>query len=74
MEHVEAGQAKQEQEEGAHGIEGTETGRRRRWADVYHYAFSSALTDIVENVRELEFFTKEICGEAGFNLRPPGYY
>ena len=70
MEHFEVEQAKEARESKAvHGVEGTETGRKRRWADVYHYAYSSALTDIVENVQELEFFTKKICGEVGFNLK-----
>ena len=38
-------------------------GQGRRWADVYQYAFSSALTDIVEQVQELQRYTKEVCGE-----------
>ena len=37
---------------------------QRRWADVYEYAFSGALTDIVEEVQEMQRFTIEICGEA----------
>jgi len=39
----------------------------RRWADVYQYAYSSALTDIVEQLEELQRYTKEIVGEAGFD-------
>ena len=35
----------------------------RRWADVYQYAYSGALTDIVENLQELQNYTKEVCGE-----------
>lgn len=35
----------------------------RRWADVYQYAYSDALTDIVENLQELQKYTKEVCGE-----------
>ena len=35
----------------------------RRWADVYQYAFSAALTDIVGNLEEMQRFTKEVCGE-----------
>ncbi|KAI4256886.1 MAG: hypothetical protein LQ352_001886 [Teloschistes flavicans] len=38
----------------------------RRWAEVYRYAFSSALTDIVEQLQHLQRYTKEITGEAGF--------
>ena len=37
----------------------------RRWADVYRFAFSEALTDIVEQLEQLQRFTKEIVGEAG---------
>lgn len=38
----------------------------RRWADVYRFAFSSALTDIVEQLQQLQRYTREITGEAGF--------
>lgn len=41
-------------------------GKGRRWADVYQYAFSSALTDIVENLQEMQKYTKEVCGEVGW--------
>ena len=44
----------------AGGQEGKKT---RRWADVYHYAYSSALTDIVEELQIMGRYTKEICGE-----------
>ena len=37
--------------------------KRRRWADVYHYAYSSALTDIVEELQQLQRYTTEVCGE-----------
>ena len=43
------------------------SGVGRRWADVYQYAFSSALTDIVEELQLLQRWTKEICGEIGFD-------
>ena len=43
-------------------------GRGRRWADVYRYAFSTALAGIVENVQEMQRFTKEACGEAGWEV------
>ena len=39
----------------------------RRWADVYQYAYSSALTDIVEQLQQLQRYTKEITGEVGFD-------
>ena len=38
-------------------------GEGRRWADVYQYAYSAALTDIVGNLQEMQRFTKEVCGE-----------
>ncbi|KAL8801136.1 MAG: hypothetical protein Q9200_007042 [Gallowayella weberi] len=38
----------------------------RRWADVYRFAFASALTDIVEQLQQLQRYTKEITGEASF--------
>ena len=46
----------------------TESTRRegRRWADVYRYAFASALTDIVEQLQQLQIYTEEITAEAGF--------
>ena len=42
------------------------TNRMRRWADVYRYAFSAALSDVVVQVEELEVYTKEVVGEMGF--------
>lgn len=46
----------------------SESGGGRRWADVYHYAYSGALTDIVEQLQEMQKFTKEICGETGWDV------
>ena len=43
------------------------SGIGRRWADVYQYAFSSALTDIVEELQLLQRWTKHACGEVGFD-------
>ena len=48
------------------------SGTGRRWADVYQYAFSSALTDIVEELQLLQRWTKEICGEMGFDSGTEG--
>ncbi|KAI9794686.1 MAG: hypothetical protein M1833_007402 [Piccolia ochrophora] len=45
---------------------GTGEGKTRRWADVYQYAYSSALTSIVEQLDQLTAYTKVICGEVGF--------
>ena len=42
--------------------------RGRRWADVYRYAFSAALTDIVAEVQVLQRLTKEITGEVRFGV------
>lgn len=38
----------------------------RRWRDVYRYAFSSSLTDIVATLQTMRLFVNEICGEVGF--------
>lgn len=54
-----------EEEEGKEE-KGDEVGKGRRWADVYRYSFSSALTDIVENLQEMQRYTKEVCGEVGW--------
>ena len=43
-----------------------EDGKGRRWADVYQFAFSEALTDIVAELQKLQRFTKEIVGESGW--------
>ncbi|MCJ1383123.1 hypothetical protein MMC17_006236 [Xylographa soralifera] len=40
----------------------------RRWADVYRYAYSAALTDIVDQLQQLEYYAKEIVGEVGFDM------
>lgn len=39
----------------------------RRWADVYEYAYSGALTDIVAELQTMKRFCKEICGEVGWD-------
>lgn len=44
-------------------------GKSRRWADVYQYAYSSALTDIVEELQQLQACTKAITGEVGFDVK-----
>ncbi|KAI4120641.1 MAG: hypothetical protein LQ338_006865 [Usnochroma carphineum] len=58
MEEVEAKLAENATEIG--GKEG------RRWADVYRFAFSSALTDIVEQLQQLQKYIREVTGEAEF--------
>ncbi|KAL0637512.1 Zinc finger protein containing five transmembrane domains [Maublancomyces gigas] len=42
--------------------------KTRRWADVYQYAYSSALTDIVEELEQLQRFTKAITGEMALDF------
>lgn len=59
------GKGKAGEDEGREG-RGHEEGKGRRWADVYQYAYSSALTDIVENLQEMQRYTKEVCGEVGW--------
>lgn len=48
---------------------GKEKGKGRRWADVYQFAFSEALTEIVEELQKLQRCTKEIVGESGWEGR-----
>lgn len=60
MEQVEA-------EQPVDRVEEVRSGKTRRWADIYHYAYSSALTDIVEQLQRLQRYTKEITGEVGFD-------
>ena len=36
---------------------------RRRWDDVYHYAFSSALTEIVASIQQLQRWSRKVVGE-----------
>jgi len=60
MEVAEAAKAKEPKESSPR--------KGRKWADVYHYAYSAALTDIVEHLQQLEYYTKEIVGEVGFEL------
>ncbi len=43
-----------------------EKSKGRRWADVYQFAFSEALTEIVEELQKLQQYTKEIVGESGW--------
>ena len=42
---------------------GHEERKGRRWADVYAYAYSGALTEIVVILGELRKFTREAVGE-----------
>lgn len=61
MEVIEAEQAAKRE---ADGVDmGHEEKQGRRWADVYQYAFNGALTEIVEQLQELQRYTKEVCGE-----------
>ena len=49
-------------------VGGNEGGGGRRWADVYAYAYSGALTDIVVNLGELRRFTREVVGEVEWDV------
>ena len=40
------------------------------WEDVYKFAYSSALTDIVGQVQELEKRTRDIVGVVGSHINP----
>jgi hypothetical protein len=40
----------------------------RKFAEVYQFAYSQALTQCVEQLEQLEKYTKAICGEVGFDL------
>lgn len=67
MDVVEAEQAQRLEVDGKEkGAEKEKVGKGRRWADVYQYAYSSALTDIVENLQEMQKYAKEVCGEVGW--------
>jgi len=65
MEVVEAEYAAKKRGEGGRG-DGDGGVKRRRWADVYQYAFSGALTDIVAELQLLQKYTEEVCGEVGW--------
>ena len=63
MEEVEAKQKRKREGYEMHvGVRGNE----RRWADVYHFAFSEALGEMVEDMQEMAYFSKAIVGEVGF--------
>lgn len=68
LDRMEAVEAEFREKEKFDGVE-PRSGTGRRWADVYQYAFSSALTDIVEELQLLQRWTKEICGEMGFDSK-----
>jgi hypothetical protein len=40
----------------------------RKFAEVYQFAYSQALTGCVEHLELLERYTKAICGEEGFDF------
>ena len=69
MEAVEKEYHEMAMEEGLETGGGVEprSGMGRRWADVYQYAFSSALTDIVDELQQLQRWTKYICGEVSLD-------
>jgi hypothetical protein len=38
----------------------------RRWAQIYSYSYSQSLTGCVQQLEQLQKYTKEIVGEQGF--------
>lgn len=64
MDRMEEFEINQTQEKEDNGREG------RRWADVYRYAFASALTNIVEQLQQLQKYTKEVTGETSLSTLP----
>ena len=59
--------AKSERTEQAERENGkTKSRGRNNWEDVYEYAYSASLTDIVGQVQELESRTRDIVGVLGF--------
>ncbi len=68
LDRMEAVEAEQAAKGEADGVEvGHEERQGRRWADVYQYAFNGALTEIVEQLQDLQRYTKEVCGETGWD-------
>jgi hypothetical protein len=39
----------------------------RKFAEVYQFAYSQALTQCVEQLEQLQKYTKAVCGEVGFD-------
>lgn len=71
-EEREVGRERSEEQQSGPGEEGNGKGKGkekekgRRWADVYQFASSEALTEIVEDLQKLQRCTKEIVGESGW--------
>lgn len=61
VDHMEELEAKQAQESPEIGVK-----EERRWADVYRFAFASALTDIVEQLQQMQRYIQEVTGEPEF--------
>lgn len=45
----------------------------RKWAQIYSYSYNESLTGCVEQLEELEKYTKAIVGEQGLDLRTLSY-
>ncbi|XXG95834.1 Zinc finger protein containing five transmembrane domains [Hypoxylon texense] len=57
-----------EAELGASGkLSADEKSEGRKWAQIYSYSYNESLTGCVEQLEELEKFTKAIVGEQGFD-------
>lgn len=78
LEQVKSEQSGAVGDEGRKALEEVKSGemremaKGRRWADVYQYAFSEALTDIVEELQRLQRSMKEIVGESGWESGDEG--
>ncbi|TAQ87165.1 hypothetical protein B7494_g4501 [Chlorociboria aeruginascens] len=44
-----------------------EQGEERKWSQIYSYSYSQSLTGCVQQLEQLQMFTKEIVGEQGFD-------
>ena len=40
----------------------------RKWSRIYAYSYSQSLTGCVRQLEQLQKYTKEICGEQGFDV------
>lgn len=62
----------------AHSIHTSDTGgkgkekadgddsQHRKWSEVYSYSYSQSLTGCIQQLEQLQKYTKEICGEQGY--------
>jgi hypothetical protein len=46
----------------------------RKWSQIYSYSYSQSLTGCVQQLEQLQRYTKEIVGEQGFDLISPSFF